>query len=569
MLLALKIENLAVIQAAEVTFRSGLTVLTGETGAGKSILVDALGLLLGGRADPDAVRAGAGEASVEAIFGKTDVLAARLSEHGLADLGDEVCVRRVIGRGGRGKAYVNGSLVTVGVLARVLRGVVDVAGQHEHISLFDPAQHRALLDRFGQLQPSLQRHAEAFQVLQGVMEQIASLGGDERQVRERMDFLRYQLNELEGVRPEAGEDVRLEEERRRLLGAEKLRRAAALAEELLSSADGAAVKLLGRAVAALAEASRVDGALSAVAVAAQAAQGELEEASRDLARYLERLSVDPGRLLEVDERLDVLRRLCRKHHTDVAGLMERGRQLSEELGTLERRTDRLGQLELERAAAEAAARATAQALTRERQEAARRLGAAVRDSLAALAMPRAAFEVALAPAALRADGADDVQLLFSANPGEPVRPLEKVASGGEASRLLLALKRALTTSDPCATYVLDEADAGVSGATAEVVGRMIKEVSAHRQVLCITHLPQVAAYADAHLRVEKHQHRGRTVSRVQALDAPEQREGELARMLSGVEVTQEARGAAHALIRAAGRAVPRQVKSSFRTRRSA
>lgn len=557
MLLALKVENLAVIEAAEVGFRAGLTVLTGETGAGKSILVEALGLLLGGRADPDAIRAGADEASVEAIFGRTDVLSARLAEHGLTDLGDEVCVRRVIGRGGRAKAYVNGSLVTVGVLARALRGVVDVAGQHEHISLFDPAQHRALLDRFGRLEPKLEEHAAAFRALEALRERIASLGGDERQVRDRVEFLRYQLHELEGVRPQAGEDARLEEERRRLLGAEKLRRAATMAEELLSSADGAAVKLLGRAVAALSEASRVDGALSAVAVAAQCAQGELEEASRDLARYLERLSVDPARLLEVDERLDVLRRLCRKHQTDVAGLLQRGRQLSEELESLERRAEIVEQLERERAAAETAARVTAQALTRERQEAARKLAAAVRDSLGALAMPKAAFEIALGPAPLRADGADEVQLLFSANPGEPVRPLEKVASGGEASRMLLALKRALTTSDLCATYVLDEADAGVSGATAEVVGRMIKEVSAHRQVLCITHLPQVAAYADSHLLVEKHQHRGRTVSRVQALEAPEQRAGELARMLSGVEVTQEARGAARALIRAAGRATPR------------
>ncbi|HVE83624.1 MAG TPA: DNA repair protein RecN [Myxococcales bacterium] len=574
MLSALRISNLAVIEGVEVAFGPGLTVLTGETGAGKSILLGALGLLLGGRADPEAIRAGAEEATVEAIFTRTDTLAQRLEGAGLPglpgpDAEEEVCVRRVLSRAGKGKASINGSLVTVGLLGRLLQGEVDVASQHEHVSLFDPARHRALLDRSGDLDPQLAAHGAAYRALQEVLERMAALGGDERMLRERADLLRYQLNELQSARPTAGEDARLEEERRRLAAAERLRRAAGEASALLSGEDeGAASARAARASALLLDAARVDAGLAGLAGRLQAAHLELDDCALELGRYLEHLAADPARLLEIDERLDVLRRLCRKHQADVAGLLERRRQLEEEVTALERREETLAALEQERAKAEAFARKTAEALTAARKEAATRLSRAVGQALADLALPKASFEIALSPGPLRERGADEVQFRFSANAGEPLRPLEKVASGGEASRLLLALKRALAASDPCATYVLDEADAGVSGGTAEVVARMLKEVSRHRQVLCITHLPQVAAYADAHLLVEKSQQRGRTLSRVRALGA-EERTGELARMLSGLEVTPEAKGAALALIRAAARAAPRSAKTSWRARRSA
>lgn len=569
MLSALRISNLAVIEGVEVAFGPGLTVLTGETGAGKSILLGALGLLLGGRADPEGIRSGAEEATVEAIFTRTDGLAQRLEEAGVPDLGDEVSVRRLLSRSGKGKASVNGSLVTVGVLGRLLRGEVDVASQHEHVSLFDPVLHRALLDRSGSLEALLEAHAAQYQSLRDLVARMEALGGDERALRERADLLRYQLNELESARPVPGEDLHLEEERRRLAAAERLRRAVGEASTLLAGEDeGGAATRAARASLLLLDAARSDASLAALATRLQAAHLEIDDGARELDRYLEKLAADPARLLEIDERLDVLRRLCRKHQTDVAGLLDRQKYLGEEVAALGRREETLAALEQKRVNAEAAARRTAEALTAARKEAAAKLSKAVGQALADLALPKAAFEIALAPGPLRERGADEVQFRFSANAGEPLRPLEKVASGGEASRLLLALKRALAASDPCGTYVLDEADAGVSGATAEVVARMLKEVSRHRQVLCITHLPQVAAYADAHLVVEKSQQKGRTLSRVHALDAQDERTLELARMLSGLEVTPEAKGAAQALIRAAARA-PRAVKSSLRARRSA
>ena len=577
MLLALRISSFAVIEEAEVVFGPGLTVLTGETGAGKSILVDALGLLLGGRAGAEGGRGGCEETVLEKVFEGSEVLAGRLGELGLPDLGAEVSVRRVVGRAGRSKAYVNGALVTVGVLGRLLRGLVDIAGQHEHMSLFDSSLHLGFVDRAGGLGPLLARYREDYLALKEVERRTEELE-DGRAARERAELLRFQLKEIGAVCPRAQEDVELEQERRRLASAEKLRRLLGEAEGLLSAEDGAALDRVGRALALLGEGTRLDPGLAAAGARLAGAKAELEEVVFALGRYLGSLDGDPARLLDVEERLDVLRRLCRKHGVDLAGLLRRQDELSAELSRWEGREALVSQLAAERASALAAARESASALSAARDQAARVLSQEVTATLTRLAMEHARFDIRLQPAsALGAEGGDEVEFLFSANSGEPVRPLAKVASGGEASRLLLALRRALAASDAGGCYVLDEADAGVSGAVAEVVGRMIKEVSTRRQVLCITHLPQVAAYADTHLLIEKDAEYGRTFSRVLTLCGNAERTRELARMLSGVEVTREALGAAEALIRSASRAggarpracPPLARKDAVRVRRSA
>ena len=555
MLLGLRISNVAVIEEVEVTFGAGLTVLTGETGAGKSILVDALGLLLGGRADADAIRAGCDEASVEGVFERSPVLAARMEELGLPDLGEEVLVRRVVGRSGRAKAYINGSLVTVGVLARFMRGTVDIAGQHEHVSLFDAGLHRALLDRYGRLEEQLAAYGRDYAAVADVVSRMEALGGDESRLRERAEFLRFQLDEITRLEPEQGEDVRLDAERRRLAGSEKLKRQGAEAELLLSGEESSALEKVGRALGLVNEASKCDATLAPVAEALGAALSELEEAQRRLNRYVEGLESDPERLGEVDDRLDALKRLCRKHATDLEGVLKKRDALETELSTLDNRQEVLEELARERKAAEERARRSGEALSRARAACAVTFGAQAREGLGQLALGKVAFDVRVTPGTqLRPEGLDDVEFFFSANPGEPARPLAKVASGGEASRLLLALKRALADSDGCGCYVLDEADSGVSGAIADVVGRMIKDVSGHRQVLSITHLPQVAAYADAHLLIRKGHKGERTISEVVPLAAGSERTQELARMMSGVEVTREALGAAEALVRSAHRA---------------
>ncbi len=554
MLLALRITNFAVIESAEVEFGRGLTVLTGETGAGKSILVDALSLLLGGRADPELIRSGCEEASVEGILGKDPRLASTLEELGLPDLGEEVSVRRVIGLSGRAKAYVNGALVTVGVLGKVMRGTVDIAGQHEHVALFDSAKHRELLDASGPLGGALTAYRAAHALLQEAARQVEDLGGDENRVAERIALLREQVEEIDRLSPQPGEDRSLEEERRRLMSAERLRRAASEAEALLGAEEGSAADQLGRAANVLAEAAKLDGSLETTLAHALNARAEAEEGARALSRYLELLDGDPGRLQEVDDRLDAIRRLCKRHGGNVEMVLAHRQAVQEELVRLESRSELLAHAEVARQAAEKEARIAAAVLSARRIEAGRDLARAVVASLEELAMAKGRFEVQLTPLdVLGPHGADGVEFLFSANAGEPVRPLAKVASGGEASRLLLAVKRTLAGDDPCGTYVLDEADAGVSGAVAEVVGRMIRDVSRTRQVLCITHLPQVAAYADQHFRIEKTQGKGRTWSRVVPLGKGEERTCELARMLSGVELTREAMGAAEALVRSAQR----------------
>ncbi|MHA7629281.1 DNA repair protein RecN [Corallococcus sp. M7] len=563
MLLGLRISNVAVIEEVEVAFGAGLTVLTGETGAGKSILVDALGLLLGGRADADVIRAGCEDAAVEGVFARTPILAARLEELGLPDLGEEVLVRRVLGRTGRGKVYVNGALVTLGVLGKLTRGAVDIAGQHEHVSLFDSGLHRVLLDKYGGLEETLAAYGREWANLREVDSRMDALGGDDAKVRERAEFLRFQLDEITRLDPESGEDVKLDAERRRLGSAQKLKRQGAEAELLVSGEAPSAVEIVGRALGLVHEGVKCDATLAPVAQSLSTALSELEEASRLLNRYVEGLESDPGRLGEVEERLDALKRLCRKHGTTLDGVLKKRDELETELGTLENRREILEELNQERKRVEERARKAALTLSRARKTSAGAFSQQVREGLGGLAMGKAAFEVRVtAGESLRPDGLDEVEFFFSANPGEPARPLAKVASGGEASRLLLALKRALADSDACGCYILDEADAGVSGAIADVVGRMIREVSSHRQVLCITHLPQVAAYADAHLLIKKSVKGERTVSQVLPLSAGAERTQELARMMSGVEVTREALGAAEALVRSAHRATPRARRES-------
>jgi DNA repair protein RecN (Recombination protein N) len=554
MLLALKISNIAVIEEAEMHFGPGLTVLTGETGAGKSILIDALGLLMGGRAETELIRNGCGEASVEAVWAKTPLLAARLAELGLPDLGDEISLRRVLAPSSRGKVYVNGALVTVGVLGRLMRGAIDVSGQHDYISLFDPSLHRALLDRAGKLGLLLEEYQKEFRCLREIDQRLAELGGTEEQVQQRIEFLRFQLDEIARVNPAPAEDEKLEEERRRLMAAEKLRRAAGQAEDLLAGQDGAALELLGRALATLTEAAKIDRTLDAFAASLKVSLSELEENARGLSRYARTLESDPKRLADTEERLDSIRRLCRKHGCGLDGLLARRSDLTNELDALQNRQTLLDALSEDRARVEAAARSRALSLSATREQAAGHLSTAVRDGLAQLAMPKSQFRVEVRPGLeLGRDGLDEVEFLFSANEGEPLRALSRVASGGEGSRVLLALKRALTAVDECSCYVLDESDGGVGGAVAEVVGRMVKEIGMNRQVLFITHLPQVAAYADSHLVIEKRLRSGRTVSRVLQLSTPEARTRELARMLSGVQITNEARSAAEALMRSATR----------------
>ena len=567
MLTTLRISGLAVVDQVEVDLGPGLNVLTGETGAGKSILLQALHLVLGGRMSADALREGAEEAVVEALFELSPSHPAleRLREAGLPVPagGGEVLVRRVATRSGRGRAFVNGALCTVGMLESALRGLVDLTGQHEHVALLDEATHLSILDASAGVDGEgglLARYRAAHQALAAAERRRAELVAAREERARRADWLAYQLREIDAARPRPGEELDLDRERQVLASAERLRAAAREAEAAVYAEEGSATERVGRAARSLAEAVQLDPRLDAPLTLLRSAAAELDEAGRSLARYAEAAAGDPERLSEVTERLEVLRALARKHGGTLDAALARAEGMRAELAEVENDAGELQRLECIARDAGAEARALAAALSEARRAAADALVRAVRRELAALAMARCRVEVEFfapetalehAGAALGKDGAERARILIAPNPGEPPRPLARVASGGELSRLLLALKRALARTDPVDTYVFDEVDAGIGGAVADAVGRLLAEVSQERQVVCVTHLPQVAAFADRHLRVEKRVQGGRTATGVVSLATADERRDEVARMVAGATLTPSALEHARALLAAA------------------
>jgi DNA repair protein RecN (Recombination protein N) len=475
----------------------------------------------------------------------------------------ELLVRRVVSRAGRGRVFVNGTLCTVAILEAALRGVVDVTGQHEHVSLLDAGTHLDLLDAFaGVAVPGgpRARYREAFEALSALVREERALADDEGERARRADYLAFQLEELDAVDPAPGEDTRLEQERKVLAGAARLAEAARSAEALAYGEEGSAAERIGQALRVLQEASSLDPRLEETLSLLRSAAAEVEEAGRSLSRYAGAMGGDPDRLAEVDDRIAALRGLARKHGGSLEAALARREAMTVELTGLTGAEGR--RAEVARAVAERAGEAAALAaeLGRERRKAARAFSRVVTEELEGLAMSRCQVEVAFsAPGGsieagghrLGAAGAETVEILIAPNPGEPPRSLARVASGGELSRVLLAVKRALSRADPVLSYVFDEVDAGIGGAVAEAVGRALAEVARDRQVICVTHLPQVAAFADRHARVEKRVSGGRTTTGVVPLEADGERRAEVARMLAGQTVTASALEHAAALIAAA------------------
>jgi DNA repair protein RecN (Recombination protein N) len=597
MLTTLRISGFAIVDALEVRFGPGLNVLTGETGAGKSILVNALHLVLGGRMSGEVLRDGADEAVVEAIFelpaahrvfARLAAAGLRPQDEGAAAAGEarELLVRRVASRGGRGRAFVDGALCTVTMLEEVLRGLVDVSGQHEHVSLLDPGTHLELLDAHAGLDEQdaadggaspLGRYRAAHAALAALARERDALVADEGERARRADYLAFQLAELDRADARPGELEALEDERRVLASAEKLREAARAAEAFAYGEEGSASERVAQAARALAEAALLDRRLEPTLALLRSAAIELEEAGRELGRYAESVGGDPERLVAVEDRLELLRALARKHGS-LDGAIARRAEMREELARLRGGGERVTALAGEVAAAGREAAKLARALTAARQEAADGFAAAVRAELEALAMGRCRLEVALLPpevgvevegVRLGAEGAERAEILIAPNPGESPRPLARIASGGELSRILLAVKRTLSRKDPVATYVFDEVDAGIGGAVAEAMGRVLADVARGRQVICVTHLPQVAAFADRHHRVEKRVASGRTRSDVVLLEAEEERQREVARMMAGATITDAALAHAGALILAARAPAPERGARSAPARAAA
>jgi DNA repair protein RecN (Recombination protein N) len=564
MLRHLRVTNFAILSDVAIELGDGMNVLTGETGAGKSLIVEAVNLLRGGRASADIPRAGTDEAVVEAIVAIPEDLAARVAgviEGAGASAGDaEVVIRRVIQRGGRSRTYVNGALTTLARLAELGALLIDLSGQHQHQGLVDPGRHLEILDAFAG-EPALgAAMAAAWAELRRCDEELAALGGDERAREARLDYLRYQLEELDGAGLAPGEDAAIDVERARLAAVDQLQAAARAAEDALYGGDDSARDRVAVAAREVERAARTDPVLEPVTRQLGEIETLIDDAADQLRGYADKLEGDPERLAWLDERLALIRRLIRKHNGSLDDVIAKAAELRAELAALTGRNTRLAELAALRASAEAAAVAAAAALTRSRGRAARRLEKEVGAALAELGMGSARLSVIVEPRTLGPTGADRIELMLASNKGEDLRPLAKVASGGELSRIMLALKLALRRADEVATYVFDEVDAGIGGATAQVVGSQIRAVADHRQVLCVTHLPQIAAYADHHFHVEKTEIAGRTETHVHRLNATA-RKDELARMLGGHATSKAKAHAAELLAEAARPRKPAAVRA--------
>ena len=563
MLLELSVQNLVLIERLSVELGPGFHVLTGETGAGKSMVVDALGLVLGGRASPDVVRKGEKEAEVEARFEilPGSAAMAKLEEAGIPCDG-ELVVRRVVAAEGRSRAFLNGRLSTATQLAELGRDLCDISSQHESVSLTDPASHLAYLDAFGHLSEAREALSVQFLSLAEVVKAIEATRAAERSRSEREDFLAFQAREIDELGPTLGEEHALESERARLRHAEKLVHATRTAADRLYDGDSTICDALARIVSDLEQAATLDPSLAPVARSVEAALAELSDAARQVSRYAESVEENPERLAELEDRSFRLQKLLRKHGPGTQELLAHREELGRELLAMASAQGRLVSLEADRDARLAEIAKLARALSKKRRVAAEKLADAIGRELSQLGMGRARVSVDVTPiqpgqgdrlvvdgARLTENGVDRAELLIAPNIGEDPKPLRKIASGGELSRALLAVKKVLAEKGPAGLYVFDEVDAGVSGAVAEVIGRSIEEVARHRQVLCITHLAQIAALADVHFVVDKTEERDRTVSRVRRLGEAE-RVTELARMIGGVKVGDAARKTARELLAA-------------------
>jgi DNA repair protein RecN (Recombination protein N) len=549
MLTKLRISNFGVIEQLSIAFHPGFSVLTGETGAGKSLLIDALALLLGGRASIDQIRAGAEESRLEAEFTlpPDHSLIEHLRRENFLDAETyELIIHRVVSASGRNRNYLNANPVPLHFLEQLGGTLVDIHGQHDQQSLLAAAAQLEALDAFGRLGPLRVRHRAAYESWRRNLEALEALHREIAEQRRREDYLRYQMLEIEAVAPQTGEDEALETDRQRLANAQRLRELAHEIHERLYGDDNGMLKLLGEMTKRLEELNALDAETTEWTGLCRDAMVQLRELACQARDYGEGIEDDPARLDDIEQRLDKLERLKKKYGGSLGALLKQAEALRGELRAMDEADARLAERTRAADDAERDERALATELSGKRRRVAADLERQVTRELAALKMERAKFEVLLErkPDDERGpSGQDQIQFLFTGNPGEPPRPLARVASGGELSRLMLAMKTILAETDRVPILVFDEVDAGVGGPAAELMGTRLRALGAHHQVLCITHWPQVASQAHHHYLIEKAVSHARTVTRVHELQG-ESRESEIARMLGGTTVTKNIRATA-------------------------
>ncbi|MEK6673243.1 MAG: DNA repair protein RecN [Nitrospirota bacterium] len=529
MLLQLKIKDFAIIDDLTIKFRPGLNVLTGETGAGKSIVVDAFGLALGERAQTDLIRTGRNETVIEAFL---DISAHPVLERLGIPLDDGIILRRNLSSAGKSRAYINDTMINVQTLLEVGETLVDIHGQHEHQSLLSTDNQRTMLDAYAKLTELRASFEKLFHEVQSIKGILSKFRSDLRERNERIELLRFQINEIDSAALKSGEKERLIEEKAILSNLAKLNELTDLAHSLLYSGEGSVQDKLSSAHSAIKEISVIDNSAAEVLGLIEGARPLIDDAVISLRRYKDRYDVDPNRLEEIEDRLDLIKKFEKKYGEGIDSILQFRENAEKELEGLTLSDERLQDIEKTLTAKEMQLNEEALKLSLMRKEAAERLEAEVISALRELAIEKAEFRVAVRECPISPAGIDNIEFLFSANKGEPPKPLSKTASGGELSRIMLALKETFAEVDKIPVLIFDEVDAGIGGRTAESVGISLKKLSKKHQVLCITHLPQIAAMADHHIVIEKAQKQDGVSVKVKE-PSQREREEEIARMLSG------------------------------------
>lgn len=554
MLAELRIVNFAVLEQLNLSFHPGFTVLTGETGAGKSLLIDAISLLVGGRASTDQIRFGAEETQLEAAFhipNDHPVLHALRAQGILGPQESQLIIRRVIARSGRNRVYLNGSMSPVHVLEAFGGTLVDIHGQHDQQSLLSQATQLDVLDAFGDLRDLKAEYQESYALWTGSCHERAALAEQIQHTRQREEFLRFQEQELNDAALEPGEEEVLQLERRRLSSSQRLGDLTGQALELIQSDSHGVLSNLAAIERTVGELVLIDSEVEETGRLASEARVLLKEVAVRLRDYAERVHSDPARLAAVEERLALVHKMTKKYGGSIEAARQTQAQVREELQRMEHADVQLDQYDRMIRDQRQLVAQLAQRLSKKRTEAATRMMKAVRRELDALKMGQTQFSIKVVTAegdgAYGTEGADRAEFLLSANVGEPLQPISKVASGGELSRVMLAIKSVLAEADRVPVLIFDEIDTGVGGAVAAAIGKRLRSLGRYHQVFCITHLPQVASQAEHHLCVEKSQVKARTVTTVRTLQGVH-REGEIARMLGGETVTPKVRATAAELI---------------------
>ena len=556
MLIELRIKNFAIIDELSLSFSKGFNILTGETGAGKSIILNAVHLLLGDKATEEWIRSTEEEANVEAVFdisGNSEIKE-KIQEKAphLQGAGEEdsLLLRRLISRSGRGKVFINGNLATLGMLSEVGEGLLSVYGQHEHQSLQRVETHVDILDEFGGLLGLREEFQKQFLEFVSLSEEVEKIRAEkERRAKER-ELMAFQSREIETSGIQIGEEESLKEDRVLLTHAKKLMDFAHLSEEALYSEEGSAIEKVQKVLNQCREMAAIDPSLSQPLKALESTLIQLEETALALRDYSRRVEINPMRLDEIENRLEEIDRLKRKYGATVEGVLSFKHKIDETLKSITSDEERLSQLEDLLGPLRQNLSDLGKRLSAERKRVALELKKSVERELSSLGMKKTVFEIRMDPSPLSLRGVDRVEFLLSPNVGEEVKPLAKIASGGELSRIMLAMKKILAKVGGRQVLIFDEVDSGIGGAMAEVVGRKLKELSRHHQVICVTHLPQIACFADQHHSVRKEIKSGRTMTLVDRLDK-ESIVDEIARMLGGVKVTEKTKAHAREMIETA------------------